>query len=313
MSSVLITAIGGDIGQSVAKIVREAFPRMRILGSDIAREHGGGMFVDELVRLPAAADGEYPDALAQLIARQKIDYVLPMSEAELEVLAPAIEAKRWAHWISAGARVIRCGVDKLETMRALQHLGVTVPWTRGVGTGLPAQFPCILKERRGSGSRGVFVVNDAEEARFLAERHPDAVYQELLEPAESEVTCAVYRRADGAVATLLMRRRLMGGFTGWAQIIDDRETEVMCRQVACGLGLRGAMNIQLRLTADGPRIFEINPRYSSTVLMRHKLGFTDVVWAFQELEGRAVSFPRIETGTVIVRTQDAAVLPRTDS
>jgi len=33
-----------------------------------------------------------------------------------------------------------------------------------------------------------------------------------------------------------------------------------------------------------------------------------VVWAFEELHGKHISFPRIPAGTVIVRTQDAAVI-----
>ena len=32
-------------------------------------------------------------------------------------------------------------------------------------------------------------------------------------------------------------------------------------------------------------IFEINPRFSSTVLMRNYLGFTDLVWSIEEKFG----------------------------
>ena len=82
----------------------------------------------------------------------------------------------------------------------------------------------------------------------------------------------------------------------------------MCEAVAQGLGLRGSMNIQLRLTDKGPRIFEINPRISSTVLMRHRLGYTDVLWALDEVEGRSVVFPEIPQGRIMVRVQGATVV-----
>ena len=29
-------------------------------------------------------------------------------------------------------------------------------------------------------------------------------------------------------------------------------------------------------------VFEINPRFSSTVGMRHKVGFSDLIWSIQE-------------------------------
>ena len=53
-----------------------------------------------------------------------------------------------------------------------------------------------------------------------------------------------------------------------------------------GLDLRGRMNVQLRLTDNGLRVFEISPRFSSAVLMRHRLGYTDLLWAIEEAESK---------------------------
>jgi carbamoyl-phosphate synthase large subunit len=148
------------------------------------------------------------------------------------------------------------------------------------------------------------------EADYFAQRDPEAIYQEYLEPDDREVTCAVYRARDGRIAVLQLLRRLVGGFTGWARVIRDDTVEAMCRRAAEALDLRGSMNVQLRLTADGPRIFEINPRFSSTVLMRHRIGFSDVVWTLDELAGRAIEFPAPPEGTIVVRTQGAAIVHR---
>jgi carbamoyl-phosphate synthase large subunit len=90
-------------------------------------------------------------------------------------------------------------------------------------------------------------------------------------------------------------------------VIEDKATSLMCQLIAQGLDLRGSMNIQLRLTDMGPRVFEINPRFSSTVLMRHRIGFSDVLWALDEAEGASVIFPEISRDKVIVRVQGAAV------
>ncbi|MBK8119730.1 MAG: ATP-grasp domain-containing protein [Sulfuritalea sp.] len=82
-----------------------------------------------------------------------------------------------------------------------------------------------------------------------------------------------------------------------------------CVKIAEALDLFGAINIQLRMTPAGPRIFEINPRLSSTVLMRHLAGYTDVLWMLEEAAGRDFQ-PKPQTlGTVLVRTQGAAILP----
>jgi carbamoyl-phosphate synthase large subunit len=204
---------------------------------------------------------------------------------------------------------VAAGIDKLETARAIAALDLAVPWTMAVvGDGVPPAYPCLLKPRFGSGSRGIFAVANRDEASCLARKFPDAIFQELLEPHSGEVTCAVYRTKDGRIAILQMLRRLAGGLTGWARVISDDAVEQMCKEIAEGLGLRGSMNVQLRLTDAGPRVFEINPRFSSTVAMRHLLGFSDVAWTLDELDGRSVNPASVPVGRVAVRIQGSAVL-----
>lgn len=305
--AVLITGIGGDISQGVATILRESRPDWRLIGVDVHSQHGGHLFVDEFLLVPKASAPDYLDTIKGIVRKYSVDLVIPMSEPELAVTRPFSELAPAVKWITAGDLAVRTGLDKLETMRTLTELGVPVPWTKPVSDGRPVAYPCILKNRSGSGSRAVFTVYSDEDVDYLVKRYPDAIFQELLEPADREVTCAVYRSRDGEVASLLMLRRLTGGFTGWAKVIKDEETSRMCESIAHGLDLRGSMNIQLRLTEKGPRVFEINPRFSSTVLMRHRLGYTDVLWAIDEAEGKSVSYPEIQQDRIMVRIQGATV------
>lgn len=308
MKSILITGIGGDIAQSVAKIIRQYNPALKLVGSDVHSQHGGGLYVNELFELPAASSTEYIAKLSELFEKESVDTAIPMAEPELAVLGPLIKQRKEINWITAGEQVIAAGIDKFATFYALKMLDLPVPWTILVNNCAPKSYPCIFKNRFGSGSRAVFIVKDKKEADYLAERYPDAIYQELLEPADKEVTCAVYRTRDGRISTLQMLRKLVGGLTGWAMVINDDEITTMCATIAEGLNLQGSMNVQLRVTENGPRVFEINPRFSSTSLMRHKLGFTDVLWALEEIEGKPIIFPIFNEGQVMVRTQDAAIL-----
>lgn len=304
---ILITAIGGDISQGVATILRENRPDLRLIGVDVHAQHGGALFVDQFDLVPSASAPNYIDAIKNIVRKYSVDVVIPMSEAELGAALPFLELAPGVKWITAGVQVVGAALDKLETVHALNSLGVPMPWTKPVSEGCPIVYPCIMKNRFGSGSRAVFTVSNDEDVDYLVKRHPNAIFQELLEPADREVTCAVYRRRDGEVSSLLMLRRLTGGFTGWAKVIKNEETSRMCEVIARGLDLHGSMNIQLRLTDKGPRVFEINPRFSSTVLMRHRLGFTDVLWALDEAEGKSVAFPDIPEDRIMVRVQGATL------
>ena len=56
----------------------------------------------------------------------------------------------------------------------------------------------------------------------------------------------------------------------------------MLCNLAVKINLEGSINVQLRLTEKGPVVFEINPRFSSTVLFRHMFGFKDLEWSIQD-------------------------------
>ena len=307
MKRILITGIGGDIGQGVATILRETRPEIELLGVDVHDQHGGHLFVDHFLLIPNASSSNYLSSLKKIVKEHKIDVVIPMSEPELDAALPILGLESDVKWITSGSSVVKAGLDKFKTMQALIEIGIPIPWTILVCDGYPISYPCILKNRFGSGSRAVFIVKNDEDADYLAKQYPDAIFQELLEPNDREVTCAVYRRKDGKVSTLLMLRRLSGGFTGWAKVIKDDAANEMCETIASGLNLQGSMNIQMRLTDKGPRVFEINPRFSSTVLMRHRLGFSDVLWAIDEAEGKVINFQEIPKDQMMVRVQSATI------
>lgn len=308
MKKILITGIGGDIAQGVARIIQQNYKNYELIGSDVHEQHGGSLFVDKVFQLPLASNLNYLSNLESLLTEEAIDIVIPMTEPELAVLGPMMERLNNLHWITAGKRVIEVGLDKFITTQVLNELGLPIPWTSLVDEDKPAGYPCILKKRTGTGSRSVFIIKDKNEAEYLAKSNKDAIYQELLMPADREVTCAVYRTLEGRVFILQMLRKLVGGFTNWATVINNEVVVTMCTTIAQGLDLKGSMNVQLRITESGPRVFEINPRFSSTVFMRHVLGFTDVLWSIDELEGKVLKAPSIELGRKIVRTQGAELL-----
>lgn len=310
MKTVLITGIGGDVGQGIATILREQWPGCRRIGIDIHERHGGGLFVDQFLVAPPVSHPSYNAWLGDVIVREEVHICIPTSEAELIHLSgKGLSALGPATLVMANPTAIAVGSDKLRTSEFLATAGIPAPWTvPAEAFGPEVALPCIFKPRRSAGSKGIFVCRSPDDVVVYRDRYPAAVLQELLLPADREVTCAVYRDRSGAIAVLQLLRTLVGGFTGWAQAIDDAEVAAQCRRIAEALDLRGSINVQLRLTETGPRIFEINPRFSSTVLIRHRMGFCDLVWSVQEALGETVTFHQPASGTIGVRVQGAAVV-----
>jgi carbamoyl-phosphate synthase large subunit len=312
MNYYLITGIGGDIAQGISRIIRAYDHNCILIGTDISERHAGSLFVNHFKVIPSAGEiDSFLDHLRSLVAEFDIKYLIPTSETEIEVISNRIGLFQDIHVIYPGTKVVDNCVDKYITNKFLSSLGVPVPWTSTAQENIPVDYPCIFKGRKGAGSKVLFTVETADEALFLVKRYPDGIFQELLLPHDNEITCGVFRSKNNKTAVLQFQRVLNEGTTSWAKTVYHQDIEDMCKFVAENLELEGSMNIQLRLTADGPRIFEINPRFSSTVYMRHLLGFDDVVWSIQDAIGIDFEFSDIPPGIECVRTQKSELLSPT--
>lgn len=310
MKTILLTGIAGDVAQGIAYIIRTMYPDWYLLGCDIHDRHGADLFVDEWVIAPRADSQDYISWITSYVKCKNVDYCFPTSEAELLLFAKhKINQIAECPLIMPNYAAVDIGSDKLLTNNFLKKIGCPAPWTILAKDSLEnTPFPCIFKPRHGAGSKCVFICNTLSEAQFLEKRYPNSILQELLLPDDQEVTCAVYRSQDGNIAILQLLRTLVGGATGWAKVINNAEIFKQCELIATSLDLKGSINVQLRITNKGPRIFEINPRFSSTVLIRHEMGFSDVIWALEETIGRIIELYTPEDGIVAVRTHHAKML-----
>ena len=146
-------------------------------------------------------------------------------------------------------------------------------------------LPCIIKNRGLTGKGNVELVNSDSIAYFRQTR-PSDLWQEYLQG--DEYTCGLFGTCTGEFRSIIFKRKLSNGnsgFTASGEVIENNDIQILLDSLALGLDLRGSCNVQLRLTPKGPMIFEINPRFSSTVMFRHKLGFKDVVWSCNEAFG----------------------------
>jgi carbamoyl-phosphate synthase large subunit len=162
-------------------------------------------------------------------------------------------------------------------------------------------YPFILKGRRGSGSQHVHVVKDGDTLELLLRTVPQPMVQEYLWPDDEEYTIGVYRsQRSGYVGQIVFRRTLAAGLTYKAEVVRDDEIERVCRAVVDEFDLWGPVNIQLRKTESGVRIFEINLRFSSSAVMRAHFGFNEPEMCLRDhVLGEQLEEPVIRHGTAL--------------
>ena len=272
MRTVIVTAIGSFSAPAVIRELKEA--GCRVVGTDINPKELIAMSAeaDVFVNLPRCDTGEaYVDAVAELVRREKADAVLPLTDAELDVLNEVRDRLQPAVLWASPAEAVRISRDKMKSRAAAERAGAKVIPTELLADALLASpgFPLILKPRDGRSSQGLYRVRtDKELSKALEEirstgREKDYLVQPLIEGRI--VTADVVRFPDGR-CTALPREEYVRTWNGAGlsvHVFRDKALEETCRAVAEELGVLGCVNFEFIHAEDGSFYFmECNPRFS---------------------------------------------------
>lgn len=283
LKNILVTGCGGDIAIAMARILREILPGSRLIGTDINDDHPAYAFFDKVMIVVRADHPEYHECIEKIIQENNVNLLIPSTETEIDYIIQqgATDSVFNVPVLMANKNIVETGLDKLKTADYLRSIGCLSPWTVAVDSGEPKTYPCIFKPRKGCGSKNIATVTEDNVSEYSS-YGSDYIWQEYLYPDDEEYTCGLYRSSHGDVRSITIKRQLQGGLTGKGVIVDDSRIEQLLENIARASDLIGSINVQLRLTSDGPVVFEINPRFSSTVMFRHKLGFKDLLWSIED-------------------------------
>ncbi|MCP4149398.1 MAG: ATP-grasp domain-containing protein [bacterium] len=303
--NILVTAVGGDLGQSVIKCLRDTQYAAHITGCDMNPYAAGRAEVDDFLQAPpVSAAQEYENYLQQTILAKKIDYVFPLSDVEILYLNSRREmlAETPAQFMMNEPHIIETFMDKYKTVDNFKANGIPYPETylqeeydNQLG------YPLILKRRRGSGSQKLFIVKEQEELEFYLKRNDDMILQEYIPGDENEYTTGIFSDGENTQTITFRRTLAPGGFSQQVEPVDNENIAGFLKKLTAALEFKGSLNVQFRLNGNRCVPFEINPRFSSTVYFRHYFGFKDVIWTLQMSEGKKITYTPSQKKQIGVR------------
>lgn len=297
--NILVTGCGGDIGQSICKILKGYNLVQRVIGCDIHGNHPGKFMVDEFQIIPSCKSENYINELHKLIKKTSSDLIVVASEPELRFFLKNQIIKKIFDKpvIMPNYKALEIGFDKLKTANFLKDSGLPFPRTEILSYINTIEFPAIIKSRDGSGSKQVMIISDNEDYQYYKRKYPEFILQEYLGNENEEYTCGLFRSKTGNCRDIIFNRTLIGGYSNYGVVVVNKDISQLLVSIGEDLKLEGSINIQLRLTQNGPIVFEINPRFSSTVLFRDLLGFKDLIWSIEDNLGMAISpFTPVDEG-----------------
>ncbi|WP_293870288.1 ATP-grasp domain-containing protein [Flavobacterium sp.] len=276
--TVLVTGIGGNVGQGILRNINSLHWPVKIVGCNVTEFSSGNYLCDSTHLVPYAFDKEYVSEINKIIDNENIDLIIPSTDYEVYYLA-LNHKKINATIVASDATIAKLFLDKYLTYKCFYENNI--PFAK---SWLPKDFDfsCeeyIAKPREGRGSRGI----------ILNPENPQQLNDEyIIQPFHKgiEITTAVYVTKKGKLHGLFsMERQLENGTTSQT-IVNNNYNKVfedIAKKIIDLGGVRASFNLQSIIDKNGAIFpFEVNGRISGTNSIRHNLGFQDVKYILQE-------------------------------
>lgn len=271
--NVLITAGSRRVPlvEAFRRALRSAGVRGEIITTDVNPLSPAMHVADRAVIVPLSKDPAYVDALEDVCRRERVGLLVPTIDDELPIIARAksrLECAGARVVISPAATADICN-DKYETAVRLRDAGVSaaeswLPGSVSIGE-LAARLPLFIKPRGGRGSIGAFPARTRRELEFFLSYVHDPVVQQFLDGPEFTIDLLCDR--DGQPLSIVPRERVVirAGVTDRGRTVKDPDLVELGRRCAEVLDFRGPINVQCRVVAGRPTVFEVNPRFSGGI------------------------------------------------
>lgn len=285
--TILVSAIAGDIGCSAVRSLSDA--GYTIIGCDMKSYSPVSDVVQKQYKAPAASyTKEYIDFIKEVVRKEDVNFFLPISEPEIEVLNNRREELEilGVKLLLNNKIILDNFLDKLKTVRYLEKLAIKVPKTMPLNAYDGSfDYPFIVKSVKGCGSKRLWLIESPKDLDYHLQKDDGSlIAQEYIGSDEGDFTTGIF--SDGKrISTITFKRKLgYGGLSVEAILTEEPYLEMLALRIARETGLVGSINLQSRKVGEIFMPYEINPRLSSTLLFRKKFGFDDAVWWVQAIE-----------------------------
>ncbi|MDR1170937.1 MAG: ATP-grasp domain-containing protein [Bacteroidales bacterium] len=248
---------------------------------------------------PLIVDETYVDFLLDYCKANDINAIISWFDLDLAVLSKNKERfeKNGITVLVSDEQVIKTCNDKWNTHRFLASAGLKQPKTY-IDPGLLKQdlranvipFPVMMKPRWGSGSVGLFQIDDFDELDVLYRKTHKIIFRSVVqyESAVDANRCIIMQeKLDGIeygldilndlngnyVATVAKKKLLIHGSTQVAQIVDSKPFEDTAKTVSKNLKHIGNLDLDCFLTEQGDiYVIDLNCRFGGQYVFDHMAG-----------------------------------------
>lgn len=276
MKKLLISGVGGSLFPYLFKKLNVNY-ELFFLDSD---EMVLKLYPNEKIFIvPLVKDESFEDEVIKIINENKIDFYIPLIDEEI-IKAIDIGQKVGINILAPSKGFVTLTLDKYKLMHALSKYKIsTIETFMANNFANEIKYPVFLKPNVGRGSRGIRKINNHNqfEAYFILEEYQkeEVLVQPFIDGQEYTVSVTV-NNLNKIIAIIPKLVFVKQGITKHARSVKHKEIETVCKKIVDLLKPCGSFNVQLKIMDDVIYIFEINPRYSTTLVLSIESGINEI-------------------------------------
>ena len=169
----------------------------------------------------------------------------------------------------------------------------------------------VVKENSGSGSKGIGIKLNKQEALLIAKNLKEPIFQPFIEG--DEYTVDMYIEKDKTIKGMITRKRVLvvDGESQITETVQNKPLEDLSKKVAELLDLRGHVLFQIiqDKVSNSYQIIECNPRFGGASTLSIAAGLDSFRWFFQEISNEKLSeFKRVPTEIRLIRHAEDTII-----
>lgn len=275
--NVLVTGIGGVVGQGIARNIVACNYKIKIIGTNTGRVSAGNHLCDKVYDVPFSFEPGYLDQIKSICDKESVDLIIPATDYEVYYLAIANDVL--PPIAGSPAATAKIFLDKYLTWQEFSKRNIPFAIS-ALPSNYHGQFSeCIAKPREGRGSRGI-QINPTHPNDFSDDYMIQKLYRGI------EITTGFYvTKQRKLLGHITLERTLSAGATTSCNVTfaHDNAMEEIITAMVSTFEIHGSCNIQSIVTDDQQVVpFEVNCRISGTNSIRSQFGFTDVKYTLDE-------------------------------
>lgn len=283
---VLVFPCGSEIGLEINRSLRDA-KEVDLWGASSCEDHGKLAFAQVAPDLPFWHEPDFAERLNGLLRQEGFDYFIPAYDPVIKLCAEGLVTA--CQVLTQPPETVRLCASKRATNRLFEG---KIPLPRRYDSLDGSEpYPLFLKPDGGSGSKGVCLARNLEEAKFFMGRDASLVAFDYLPGREYTVDCFTDREGRLIYCGGRTRERTMDGIAVRSSTVEREEFRKIAETVNATLQFRGTWFFQLKEDTQGvPCLTEIGPRLAGSMGTHRLQGINFMLAELYQAQGAQVSF-----------------------